>query len=571
MKLHLKIVRFCNFMSFGNQWTEIDLEHFDTSLVVGKNGSGKSSAILDSISFALFNKPFRNINKPKLANSITNKACVVELEFSANGHEFVVRRGMRPNVFEIYKNDELVNQTADHRDYQDAFEKYVLRVNHKTFCQVVMLGSAIFTPFMSLSGPDRRNVIEDLLDLKIFSRMNLLLKGRIDEVEKDLGKKQQELKILDERIRITQEHIYNLEISNDDLIWEKTQAIHGQQKEITKCQMEVEGRQEETTKLLPSVKDISKVERKLAKLTKLLTQLQQKNSSMASSICFLHENKTCPTCEQVIDEEYKIKALEEKEAHRTQVVDGLTELEELIDETEFELAGMRSIQRDIDNNKQRTLTLESEIAFHLSTIRNYEAEIVKLQQKKEEIDRKILEVWGDERAKLLLAIADLNARRTVMGLGGNMLKDTGIKSKIIKTYIPVINQLIGKYLAMLDFFVEFQIDENFNERIRSRFRDDFTYESFSEGEKARINLAILFAWRSLAKLRGSIDCNLIVFDEIMDGSLDVEGTENFSKLIMSLTNNENVFIISHKEGLAEEKFSRVLKFEKARNFSKLAA
>lgn len=569
MKLHLKVVRFINFMSFGNQWHEIELDKFDTTLVVGKNGSGKSSAILDVISFALFNKPFRNINKPQLANSITNKQCIVELEFAANGHQFVVRRGIKPDLFEIYKNDELVSETADTRDYQRAFEKYILKVNHKTFCQVVMLGSAIFIPFMSLQAQDRRNVIEDLLDLKIFSRMNTLLKTKITDIEKTISQRNTEKQILEDRINITNQHIKELQESNEVLIIEKTKIIEETRFNITTITANIASLNEEILQLSSKTKGLDKLNSKMSELKRIEHQLQHKVSQIDKEITFLTSNDVCPTCSQNIEEDFKIRTMTNKSAARGEVNTGVEKLKIHLDQTDAKLKAIGEIQNQIYDKSKKISEFQNSIKFYTRAIQTTEEEISRLQQRREEIDTSKLTEWKMEFDRTRSELIELDDDRTVMGYATNMLKDSGIKSKIIKTYIPIINQLIQKYLAILDFFVEFNIDEQFKEKIKSRFRDEFSYESFSEGEKARLNLAILFAWRALAKLRGSIDCNLIIFDEILDGSLDAEGTDNFVKLISQLTNQENLIIISHKEGAYDEKFSRILRFEKHKNFSHL--
>lgn len=569
MRLQLEKIKFKNFMSFGNQWTEIDLDKDKTTLVVGKNGGGKSSAILDTISFALFNKPFRNINKPQLCNSITQKECLVDLEFKANGHQFRVVRGIKPVVFEIYKDGALLTQSSDHRDYQQVFEKYILKVNHKTFCQIVMLGSAIFKPFMSLPAHERRAIIEDLLDLKIFSVMNVKLKDRISTCESDIYYKNQERGRLEERIALTEKHIKELQTSNEELIKEKKAQIDDLTKKIGDFTKKKEDLNQVIDNLLIESDKEQKGIRNYDEMHKLSHQLEHKIQQLNKDMEFLNNAETCPTCTQVIEETFKKKTIEEKSLHQDEVNKALKKLTNRVEKTQVIMKKIVDLGNQISEHKATIRQWDTNLRFYTRNLRDLNIEIEKIESKNEKIDTSELEQWHTNLSTVKSAVVEAEDDRTVMGYAMNMLKDNGIKSKIIKIYIPVINQLIQKYLAALDFFVEFKLNEEFDETIASRFRDEFSYESFSEGEKARLNLAILFSWRAIAKLRGSIDCNLVILDEIFDGSLDHTGTDDLLKLINNLTSNENIIMISHKEDQISEKFSRVLKFEKNKNFSQL--
>ncbi|HYT44700.1 MAG TPA: AAA family ATPase [Methylomirabilota bacterium] len=570
MKLKLTKVRFKNFVGFGNEWTEIDFTQSQTTLVVGKNGSGKSSALLDSISFALFNKPFRDINKPKLTNTISNKHCLVELFFIANGYSFIVRRGLKPNVFEIFKEGELINQTADNRDYQDAFEKYILKVDHKTFCQIIILGSAIFTPFMALPTPQRRSVVENLLDLQIFTTMNMLLSAQIKENDKKMDEIINKKNILNERIKIIQEHISQNQINRKEAVRNKSLQIKTAREDIMTLSHDRVKINNEIHDLREHIQHETLVTTRQQKLVKLQHQLAQKLLQLKNEINFFHNNETCPTCTQKIDSDFCSDILKNKNATKEEIKDALTELEKQSEEVQQQIKDIQDIHTQINTFFNDIHGINAQIEARQSNIEVWMNELEKLREETNGIDVSKLEEAEEELAILQTELNELKANEHVMHYGSTLLKDSGIKSKIIKTFIPVINQFINKYLAALDFFVEFTLNEQFEEKMLSRFRDDFEYNSFSQGEKMRLNIAILFAWRAIAKLRGCIDCNLIILDEILDGPLDDEGTEEILKLLTNLTKDENVFVISPKpKNLPQEFFGRILSFKKSRNFARL--
>lgn len=554
-------------MSFGNQWTEVELDKHATTLIVGKNGSGKST-LIDAISFALFNKPFRSINKPQLATSLNRHQCLVELAFSINGHEFQVRRGIRPALFEIYKDAELITEAADTRDYQEAFEKYILRVNHKTFCQIVMLGSATFTPFMALKAAERREIIEDLLDLKVFTKMNVLLKDQVSVVEKTITSLEVEKKLLEEKITLTTAHVEQLKIDNEEWIADKQLFYEQTYMNLLAAEDQIVTLNREIGEYLKETADLPEVNARLAELNKIQTQLQQKRTSLRREVTFLDNNISCPTCAQEIEETFKQTTVGEKNKVLTEIDKGLTKLQTLFNEVMERTNAIAQSQNEINDRSNKVIELQGAIRFWKQACDTTQEEIESLKQRTPVDTSKLLE-WEKDKQTLHADMMIKKDDQHVMTFASLMLKDTGIKAQIIKTYVPVINQLIQKYLACLDFFVEFHIDETFKETIKSRFRDDFTYASFSEGEKARLNLAILFTWRALATLRGSISTNILVLDEIFDGSLDLDGSEAFLKLILSLTSDVNTIIISHKSSSYEDKFSRVLTVEKVKNFSQI--
>lgn len=571
MRIQLQKIRFKNFMSFGNTWVEIDLEQSHTTLVVGKNGSGKTSAILESISFALFNKPFRNITKPQLTNSITRKACMVELDFIAGGYRYKIRRGLKPAVFEIYKEGELVTPTADIRDYQTALEKFILKINHKTFCQVVMLGSAVFVPFMALPTPQRRAVIEDLLDLEIFSIMNVLLKSRVQETDKTIETLKLQQRSLQERLTLMQEHLTKLQTSRREMVEDKLQQIQTYDSMMLREELEKASTDDAIQELLETIVHEDAVQRRHQEFIQLTHQFMIKSQQLNKDIKFFTDNADCPTCHQNIDENFKTNAIEDKVNQQQVIINGLEQLNEKILKVKKQQSDIQAIHAQIQEYHSETKALDAKIKNFKSIIKLLHSEIKKIEEQSDFVDISKVDELSNELSVNDRELSVASTDRLTMGHAISILKDSGIKAKIIKTFIPVINQLINKYLAALDFFVEFTLNESFEEKLLSRFRDEFSYESFSEGEKMRLNIAILFAWRALAKLRGSIDCNLVILDELLDSSLDNDGLDDVLKLLQNITSDENIFIISHKTDQMADKFSRIIHFEKYRNFSRMAA
>jgi DNA repair exonuclease SbcCD ATPase subunit len=560
-------IRYKNFISTGNVFTEIELNKHASTLVVGKNGAGKST-ILDAICFALFGKPFRNINKPQLVNSITKKNCLVELDFSIGNVKYMIRRGIKPAVFEVFKNGTLLNQSAESKDYQDILEKQILKLNIKSFRQIVILGSASFVPFMALTTGQRREIIEDLLDLQIFTTMNVLLKERIANNTKLLLEINSRISLAKEKIELYNKHMVQVQKNNDEQIASKQELINETLKDLealkSKCNVYDEGIAQITSQLA-SRQDFSK---RLKTIEKIKYKSTAECNMYRKEIEFLTEHADCPTCNQSIEKTFREKKIASNTKHIDKHASAIAKL--LTEEQELELH-----QAARETDKENIARMELEKGQILADIRAKTFYMVQLSNDIAIIKNQHSEYNGarieEINVELKQAEVELEAAiddKTTFAAASTLLKDTGIKAKIIKQYVPVINKLINKYLSALDFFVEFELNESFEETIKSRYRDEFSYESFSEGEKKRINLAIIFTWRAIAKLRNSANTNLFILDEVFDSSLDLTGTEDVLKLLLSLS-AENTFIISHNPAAQGDKFSNVLRVEKKQNFSKV--
>ena len=567
-----KKLRWQNLLSTGNQMTEIQLDRSKSTLIVGENGAGKST-ILDALVFALYGKPFRNINKPQLMNSITNKGLLVECEFSIGKNEFLVRRGMKPHLFEIYQNNVLINQNSSVKDYQDLFEKQILKLSFKSFGQIVVLGSANYLPFMQLPAHARREVIEDLLDIQIFSTMNTLLKEKIIENRNELNDTDHRITLIENKIELAEKHIISLRTNNDDLIKAKQDMIAELQDRVRSTEQELEETSAQITQLLQTIEDGEKVSLKKTKLLAMESELETKIKKFNKEISFFHDHDNCPTCRQGIDHGFKEEWIQNRVTKTTQIQEAMADIEKQMESIEVRLNEIAVI------NKQIT-ALNVQITGHNADIRSWQNSIQTLNSEIESIRNNTraidsgnddIDVFKKDLNRAKNRKEELTHHRQVLEVAGVLLKDTGIKTKIIKQYVPVMNKLINKYLAAMDFFVQFELDENFNETIKSRYRDDFSYASFSEGEKMRIDLSLMFTWRAIAKLRNSASTNLLIMDEVFDSSLDVGGTEEFMKILDGLTQDTNTFVISHKGDQLYDKFHSVIKFEKHKNFSRMAA
>lgn len=572
MSLIFQSIRWKNFLSTGNVFTEVKLNENKHTLIVGSNGAGKST-ILDALSYALYNKPFRNINKPQLLNSINMKNLLVEIEFNVGGDRYMIRRGMKPNVFEIYKNDSMLNQDAASRDYQEYLEKNILKLNHKSFSQIVVLGSASFVPFMQLTAANRRAVIEDLLDIQIFSVMNAILKSRLTENKNMIYDTDHQVSILREKIKLQLEHIRQLKE-------DKEQIIVNIKTNITKCEETIivnngiiETKRKEVSDMIATISDQQKNNSRLQSLSKLESQLEDKLCRVKKEIEFFHNYDTCPTCRQGIDSNFKCEMIDSKSSTINEVSEGLKSLVEQHEKATERQSEIERTLQSINSIEKEITSINNENNLQKSLITRYNDELKKYNEQKTEIDQNNTQF--NQLELMLKEGQDVKDRlvkeQNVLELVGNLLKDTGIKAKIIKQYIPVMNKLINKYLASMDFFVNFELNENFEEKIKSRYRDEFSYASFSEGEKMRLNLAILFAWRAIAKLRNSASMNILFFDEVLDSSLDNAGIDDFMKIIYNLTTDTNTFIISHKTDVIGDKFTNIIRFEKVKNFSRVAA
>ena len=561
-------IRWRNFLSTGNNWTEIQLDRSSNTLIVGTNGAGKST-LLDAICFVLFGKPFRKINKPQLLNSINQRDCIVECGFSVGTKSYKVIRGMKPNVFEVYCNDELINQNAKATDYQDVLEKNILKFNFKSFTQVVILGSASFVPFMQLSAADRRSIIEELLDIQIFSSMNNLVKDKISSVKDQTRDNKYSMDLTSEKIKMQKQNIEEHRKHNDEEIKRKKIEIEASRSQESQLQNDISLIQKHVDSLLARIQDEKKVRTKSKQILQMESKLESTISKIDKDIVFFAEHDHCPTCTQTISEGVKKDKIVEKTSKKIEVQDGLGKLSEELEKVN------RRIEEINDINKNITKHLNA-VTEHNATIRAINTYIGKLNKEIESLlDRKgsiideneELNKLKQELKGLLNKQEELSGEKHYYEYAATLLKDTGIKTKIIKQYLPIMNKLINKYLVAMDFFVNFEINENFEETIKSRFRDEFSYANFSEGEKQKIDLALLFTWRQIAKLKNSSNTNLLILDEVFDSSLDSSSVELLMNLINEFSTDTNVFVISHKGDQLFDKFRSVIKFQKKGNFS----
>lgn len=565
-------IRWANFLSTGNNFTEIDFTKNKTTLIVGENGAGKST-ILDALSFGLYGKPFRKINKPLLINAINQKGLMVEVELKIGKRRYKVRRGIKPSVFEIYQDDELINQNAEAKEYQEMFEKNILKLNHKSFSQIVILGSASYVPFMQLSAANRREVIEDLLDIQIFSTMNNILKEKISTNKSNIQNTDFNIRITAEKIEMHKKHLDAMKTSNDDHITQKQALIVGYEGNVIETTGTVTALNNQIKELTDSISDHERVKLKNEKMFDLKRQLELKLNKVQKEIEFFTDHNDCPTCRQGIDHEHKKDIVARDNDQIIEVNEGLDKLAEEITKLNNRLNDINSIVLNISTLNQEVSNHNIQINTWTKFIDGLKSEIKSLQEdvKTSEDNSEELKQFKSELKGYIADKDTLTKDKQILDIAATLLKDTGIKTKIIKQYIPIMNKLINKYLASMDFFVNFELNENFEERIKSRHRDEFSYESFSEGEKMRIDLSLLFTWRALAKLRNSASTNLLIMDEVFDSSLDTNGTDEFLKIMYTLTNDTNVFIISHKGDTLADKFENIIKFEKYKNFSRVAS
>jgi DNA repair exonuclease SbcCD ATPase subunit len=568
--INFELIRWKNLLSTGNAWTEIELNANKTNLIVGANGHGKST-ILDALTFVLFGKPFRKINKPMLVNSVNGKDCLVEIVFKAYGKNYKIIRGIKPNIFEIWVDGSLLNQDSASRDYQEYLEKFILKMNMKSFCQIVILGSASFTPFMQLTPADRRTIIEDLLDIQIFSVMNLLVKQRAQENKEKLENTRVVLRSTSEKKDYIEKTLVSLRQTNDDRLAElekQYQDLAQQKKDIIS---DVEKIVAEKKQLQDDVNDLSEIKKQFHDTVKLYTQFDTEAKRLDAEKEMLKTTDNCPTCKQTIEKSFKSQRVLDLGNTISGLVVQATVTEGQsnillaeISNKENQVKRIQAISADISAKKQTMMHLVStmnDIEDSIDKIKNAD----KLVQNSEE---DLLKTVGEiERIEGVIKFQ--MTERVMIDTASALLKDGGIKTKIIKQYIPIINKLVNKYLDRMGFFVNFNIDENFNEVIKSRYRDEFAYANFSEGEKTRIDLALMFTWRSIAKMKNSVNTNLLILDEILDGSLDANGTDEFLKIIKTLTDDTNTYIISHKTDTIADKFDKTYRFEKVRNFSRL--
>ena len=563
-----KTLRWKNLLSTGNYFTEISLNSNANTLIVGTNGSGKST-MLDALCFGLFGKPFRNINKPNLVNSINSRDTVVEVEFSIGNKEFKIVRGIKPNVFEIYQDKVLLNQDAAVRDYQDYLERFILKLNYKSFTQIVILGSASFTPFMQLSASDRRAIIEDLLDIQIFSTMNSLVKEKLSENKDSIVTKKNDIALLNQKYDLKKEHQDKLNQDKEAKVKEYEKEILLHRETIRTLHDEIDNLERTKKSLDETCVKIPENEKKITALKKIESQIESKISKVGDDRSFYEHNADCPTCRQAITMEFKEGQLKELGTKEHELTGGLAELQAKITAQENVVAELREKEKELSNVRIQLATTQTGKTGLENTVKKLEVQIKEVQNAEQEstdenelITIKTAITEAEDELKVLME------EKSYLDVASVLLKDTGIKTNIIKQYLPVINKLVNKYLTSMDFFVNFNLDESFKETIKSRHRDDFSYHNFSEGEKQRIDMALMLTWRAIAKLKNSTNTNLLILDEVFDSSLDSTGTEELMKILHGL-DEVNLFVISHKGDILQDKFANTIRFEKVKNFSRV--
>lgn len=563
-----KFVRWKNFLSTGNNFTEIQLDRSSSTLIIGENGAGKST-ILDALCFGLFNKPFRNISKKQLVNTVNNGGSVVEVEFNVGGKDVKVIRGIKPNKFEVYVNGSMINQDANARDYQKYLEQQIMGLNYRSFTQVVILGSSTFVPFMQLTTKARREVVEDILDIKIFSLMNFLLKNQTKELNENIRNTEQTYDLTKEKATLQERFIKDVIENKSSIIEESKSKISGNEKSIQTKKESIVLLDKAKVSLSYDSEQKIKLEEKIRKLSRSESALQNKRGEYERQINFFEENAECPTCEQDITDATK----------QTQIATRNTKVGEL----DRAISDAKRMERE---EQERLETIRE----NLEAFRKHDVEIAKIRSSINELEKFNVKLQKDIETYTQGSVSDgdkvklselkgqiklieeqkskLNEDKFYVDVARNLLQDSGIKTKIVKQYLPIMNKLVNTYLSSMDFYVQFNLDENFNETIKSRFRDEFSYASFSEGEKMRIDLALLFTWRAIAKMKNSTNTNLLILDEIFDSSLDGSGTDDFLKILDTFS-DQNVFVISHKQDMLFDKFRSIVQFKKEKNFSHL--
>ena len=568
--IKFKTVRWKNLLSTGNTFTEIELTRNPSTLIIGENGSGKST-ILDALCFGLFGKPFRTINKPQLVNSINGSGLLVEVEFTVGSRNYKVVRGVKPNVFEIYNNNKPLNQEANVRDYQKILEQQILKLNYQSFTQVVILGSSTFIPFMQLKARHRREVVEEILDIQIFSLMNMLLKLKLKDLQEELVSTDNRYELTTEKISLQENYIDDLKKNKDKLIKTKKESIENNTNVIQSRTSDREELENANATFLEQIKDQQQVEQKETKLKDFRATLAEKHKSHSSMLDFFDNNADCPTCQQHIDEMFKEEMTSQQKQEVKKYQTGMDKMKSELSSTKQRLKEIKEIADKIRDNQLSIAQLNTSIVELEKFNTKLETEIQSFNGggvSKTDTDK--LKNLKEEHKKIDGERQSAKEERNYVEAAKIMLQDTGIKTKIIKQYLPIMNKLINKYLTSMEFYVNFTLNENFEETIKSRYREEFTYASFSEGEKMRIDLALLFTWRAIAKMKNSANTNLLMLDEIFDSSLDNTGTDEFLKILNTLA-GENVFVISHKQDVLVDKFRSTIKFEKVKNFSHVVA
>jgi len=562
-------VRWKNFLSTGNQFTEVNFQKTSTTLIIGTNGAGKST-VLDALTFSLFGKPFRKINKPQLINSTNEKDCVVEVIFSIGTTNWKVVRGIKPNIFEIYRNDVLLDQKAASLDQQKWLEQSVIKMNYKSFTQIVILGSSTFVPFMQLTAANRREVIEDLLDIKIFSSMNNIIKDKIRQLKEKIRTLELKKESLNDKVEMQTNFIEEIESRGKNNIQDKKLKISKLDEEVVLYMKENSITEEDIYKFVKEQECVTGATEKLKKLSNIKGKISQKVSSITKEHKFFTENSVCPTCTQSIDEDFRINKIEDAQNKSNELQSGYQELEEAIKNEQERERQFTALSKEITKLNNGISQNNTRISGCHRQIRDLESEVQRLTEQlaNRNTEHEKLETFKDNLKTTYDELASKKDTINYYDFSYSLLKDGGVKTKIIKKYIPLINQQVNRYLQMMDFYINFTLDDEFNETVQSPIHEDFSYASFSEGEKQRIDLALLFTWREVAKFKNSISTNLMILDEVFDSSLDGQGTEEFLKIIRFVVKDANIFVISHKGGM-EDRFDDVIRFEKIKGFSRM--